>query len=55
MLEITPRLEESEKEPIFTNESVIEAYQTSISWVKNSFGYNPKFIRDHFKRFFSVQ
>lgn len=55
MLEITPRLEESEREPIFTKESVIEAYQTSIGWVKNSFGYNPKFIRGHFQRFFSVQ
>jgi hypothetical protein len=55
MLEITPPLEESRKEPIFTKESAIRAYETSISWVKNSFGYNPKFVRGHFEKFFSVQ
>jgi hypothetical protein len=54
VLEITPPLEKSRKEPIFTKQSVIKAYQTSISWAKNSFGYNPKFAREHFEKFFSV-
>lgn len=54
MLEITPPLEKSRKELIFTKQSVIKAYQTSISWAKNSFGYNPKFVREHFAKFFSV-
>jgi hypothetical protein len=54
MLTFTPSLEKSRKELIFTKESVIKAYQISISWGKNSFGYNPKFVRKHFEKFFSV-
>jgi len=54
MLEITPSLEKSRNELAFTKESVIKAYQISISWAKNSFGYNPKFIRKHFEKFFGV-
>jgi len=54
MLEITPSLEKSRKELIFTKENAIKAYQISISWAKNSFGYNPKFIRKHFEKFFNV-
>jgi hypothetical protein len=54
MIEITPPLEKSKKEPTFTKNEAIQAYQTSISWAKNYFSYKPKFIREHFKRFFNV-
>ena len=55
IIEVTPILEKSRKERNFTKQSVIKAYQTSISWVKNFFGYNPKFVPGHFEKFFSVQ
>jgi len=54
LLEITPPLEKSKREPTFTKNEAIRAYQTSISWAKDYFGYKPKFIREHFERFFNV-
>jgi hypothetical protein len=54
IIEITPPLEKSKKEPTFTKNEAIQAYQTSISWAKNYFRYKPKFIREHFEKFFNA-
>lgn len=54
MLTFTLSLEKSGNEPTFTIECAMKSYQSSISWAEGLFGCNPKFIREHFKKFFNV-
>ena len=55
IISFTPPLEESQNELPVTMEFVIKSYQESVIWAKNLFGYNPRFIQEHFKKFFKVQ
>lgn len=54
-LEITPSLEKSGKRQTFTMECALKSYQSSVSWAKNYLGYNPRFIRGHFRKFFNIK
>jgi hypothetical protein len=55
MLTITPSLEKSRNEPMFTMERTMKSYRSSVSWVQNTLGYNPKFLREHFNKFFNAK
>jgi hypothetical protein len=54
IVSFTPPLEESRNELTVTMECVMKSYQESVSWAKTFFGYNPRFIEEHFKKFFKV-
>ena len=54
MIAITPPLEKSEKSLTFTMEDVIRSYRLSLIWPENYFSYKPKFLLEHFKKFFNV-
>ena len=54
MLEITPTFERGKRKQIFTKECIMKSYQSSIRWAMKYLGYNPKFIWNHFEKFFNV-
>jgi hypothetical protein len=54
MFQITPNLQESHNEVIFTPQEVTKCYEHSIRWPRRLFHYEPKFIKKHFYNFFDV-
>lgn len=54
-LEITPHLEKSGKRRIFPIKSALKSYQNAVRWARDYLSYNPKFIREHFMRFFDLK
>lgn len=52
-LEVTPNLEKSKRTLSLTKFEVDDCYQESIKWARIQ-GYTPRFLYDHFLRFFGV-
>jgi hypothetical protein len=54
LIETTPNLIKSDKNLTFTEKEVAECYEHSIRWAKRFFNYKPKYLRNHFLRFFEA-
>ena len=54
LIQTTPNLKESHKHISITSEDVIKCYQHSIRWPKRLFEYEPKYLRNHFFKFFNL-
>jgi hypothetical protein len=54
LIETTPNLIESDKNLKITEKAVAKCYEDSIRWAKRVFNYKPKYLRNHFLRFFDA-
>jgi hypothetical protein len=54
LVEVTPNLSESREKLMITKEDVVKCYEKSMTWPRTFFGYEPKFLRFHFFRYFNV-
>jgi peptidoglycan/xylan/chitin deacetylase (PgdA/CDA1 family) len=54
LFEITPALERGERKTSIDNRTVIKSYQKSVSWSDKYFGYKPRFIFNHYIKFFDL-
>jgi len=54
LIETSPNLIKSDKNLKITEEEVVECYEHSIRWAKKFFSYKPKYLRNHFLRFFDI-
>jgi len=53
LIEVTPQLKKAETELAPSKDKVEKYYQTSIRWALKQ-GYKPKYIRQHFLKFFEI-
>lgn len=54
LIQTNPNLKESSKQISITAEDVTRCYEHSIRWPKRLFKYEPKYLRNHFFKFFNV-
>ena len=54
LIEVTPDLVESSNDVKMTKDMIQRSYERSVWWIKTFFGYEPKFLRNHFFRFFDL-
>jgi len=54
LIEVTPNLIKSEKNLTVTKNIVEKCYEQSVRWARNAFNYKPKFLRNHFFKFFDL-
>jgi hypothetical protein len=52
LIETAPNLVKSDKDLTISEKAVSECYEFSIRWPKRLFKYRPKYLRNHFQRFF---
>ena len=52
LIETNPSFDASNKELNISKEYVSECYEKSMQWAVNRFNYHPKFIKNHFYKFF---
>lgn len=54
LVEVRPDLGESRENVMVTEKAVEECYKRSVTWPRCFFGYEPRFLRSHFFRYFDV-
>ncbi len=52
--EVTPHLSRPKENLKITGKGVEKCYEKSMRWPRDFFGYEPKFLRSHFFRYFNV-
>jgi len=55
LFQVTPALKRGERKTNIDNQTVIKSFQKSVSWSKKYFGYKPKFILNHYIKFFDLR
>jgi peptidoglycan/xylan/chitin deacetylase (PgdA/CDA1 family) len=55
IFEVTPPLREGRKTTNFAESDVLRDYQRSVRWCKRYFNYRPKFLLNHFFKYFDLE
>ena len=54
LIQITPNLEKSNRKLTPEKESVNKCFYSALEWPTRKFGYRPRFLYDHFEKFFEI-
>jgi len=54
LFEVTTALERGKRKEDFPVDSVLKCYQKGIGWTENYLGYYPRFILNHYMKFFNL-
>ncbi len=55
LIEVAPEPTKSDTPLVVSKKVIQKSYERSVAWSKRFFGYEPKYLRNHFSRYFHIE